>query len=358
MSKPKQQLSIILAVVTLALGPIRLHAAGSSGHIVIGPNASAMEQYAARELQRYLYQLSGAFLAIETAKPDGKLSGRVFLLGTRASNPLIAKLAEEGQFVISGSDPGPQGYMLKKVAQASRRPNPTETLVIAGSDAVGCLYGVYGLLEDYYGIGFYLGGDVLPDKKTPLKLPDVDERKKPAVAIRGFLPWTNFPQSATSYSWQDWKFILDQMAKMRMNFLHIHNYNGEAGHNEMFHNVTHDRIPPRVWMATARAVIEALAAPASGSSGLAAPIPVTAPPADLRRPGASTSVEPADAAGRRARRSSAAARASGRAPTGCSPPRPRSGSSARRAGRATRRPARRPRECSPRRSRSRRSAGG
>jgi hypothetical protein len=141
---------------------------------------------------------------------------------------------------------------VQKVGQASRLPSVTETLVIAGSDAVGCLYGVYGLLEDYYGIGFYLGGDVLPDKKTPLTLPDVDERKTPAVAIRGFLPWTNFPQSATSYSWQDWKFILDQMAKMRMNFLHIHNYNGEAGHNEMFHNVTHDGITPRVWMATAR----------------------------------------------------------------------------------------------------------
>jgi len=72
------------------------------------------------------------------------------------------------------------------------------------------------------------------------------------VAIRGFLPWTNFPQSATSYSWQDWKFILDQMAKMRMNFLHIHNYNGEASHNEMFHNVIYNGITPRVWMATAR----------------------------------------------------------------------------------------------------------
>ena len=219
--------------------PAQLPARGAERPaFVIGQNASAMEQYAARELQRYLYQVSDSFLPIETAKPGGKLSGRVFLLGTRESNPLIAELADEGQVQISASDPGPQGYVLKKAGQASRLPSPAETLVIAGSDAVGCLYGVYGLLEDYYGIGFYLGGDVLPDKKTPLKLPDVDERKKPAVAIRGFLPWTNFPQSATSYSWQDWKFILDQMAKMRMNFLHIHNYNGEAGHNEMFHNVT------------------------------------------------------------------------------------------------------------------------
>ena len=76
--------------------------------------------------------------------------------------------------------------------------------------------------------------------------------KTPAVAVRGFLPWTNFPQSATSYSWQDWRFIIDQMAKMRMNFLHIHNYNGDNGHNEMFHNFTLHGIRSRVWMATAR----------------------------------------------------------------------------------------------------------
>ncbi len=246
-----------LVLFLLAVAAFAVAGAEQHGCILLGRNASAIEHYAARELQRYLYQVSGSFLAIETASPDAKLSGCVFVLGRRESNPLIARLADEGQIQISESDPGPQGYVLKKVGQASRLPLPgesksTEMLVIAGSDEVGCLYGVYGLLEDYYGVGFYLGGDVLPDKKSPLRLPEVNERKKPAVAIRGFLPWTNFPQSATSYSWEDWKFIIDQMAKMRMNFLHIHNYNGEAGHNEMFHNVVHDGITPRVWMATAR----------------------------------------------------------------------------------------------------------
>jgi hypothetical protein len=224
-------------MVALAISATQVSGAGKSGCIVIGPKASAIEQYAARELQRYLYQVSGSFLAIEIAKPERVLPGPLFLLGTRDSNPLIAQLAEAGQVQISAADPGPQGYVLKKAGPMSRLTESAETLVIAGSDEVGCLYGVYGLLQDY---------------KTLLRLPDVDERKRPAVAIRGLLPWTNFPQSATSYSWQDWKFILDQMAKMRMNFLHIHNYNGEAGHNEMFHNVIYDGITPRVWMATAR----------------------------------------------------------------------------------------------------------
>jgi hypothetical protein len=252
MCKSKQLQATLLALVTLSVSLPRLPAADSNGHIVIGEKASAIEQYAARELQRYLYQVSGSLLAIEVARPGRKVSGRVFLLGTRDSNPLIAQLVEARRIQISSTDPGPQGYVLRKAGQPSGLTRPTETLVIAGSDEIGCLYGVYGLLEDYYGVGFYLGGDVLPDRKTLLRLPDVDEHKRPSVAIRGFLPWTNFPQSATSYSWPDWKFILDQMAKMRMNFLHIHNYNGEAGNNEMFHNVIHNGITPRVWMATAR----------------------------------------------------------------------------------------------------------
>jgi len=91
-----------------------------------------------------------------------------------------------------------EASLLKKVTAGGY-----ESVVIGGSDAIGCLYGVYGMLEDRYGVGFYLGGDVLPDKKAPLVLPEVDERKAPAVQIRGILPWTNFPQSATVYSWDE-----------------------------------------------------------------------------------------------------------------------------------------------------------
>ncbi len=211
------------------------------------PRRPPIEQYAARELQRYLYQLSGGLPAIETAKQDTPLVGPAFLIGRAADHPLIARLIAEGTIKVSQGDPGAQGYVLKTLPA-----NGKPALAIVGGDEVGCLYGVYGLLEDHYGMGFYLGGDVLPERKTTLGVVTVDERKTPAVAIRGFLPWTNFPQSATSYSWQDWRFIIDQMAKMRMNFLHIHNYNGDHEHNEMFHNFTLHGVTSRVWMPTAR----------------------------------------------------------------------------------------------------------
>ena len=69
--------------------------------------------------------------------------------------------------------------------------------------------------------------------------------------MRGVLPWTNFPQSATVYSMEDWIFIIDQMARMRMNFLNIHNYNGQGRHNEMYHSFEYNGILPRNWNATA-----------------------------------------------------------------------------------------------------------
>lgn len=50
-------------------------------------------------------------------------------------------------------------------------------------------------------------------------LPVINDVRTPQMRIRGFLPWTNFPQSATIYSWNDWRYVIDQAAKMRMNLL-------------------------------------------------------------------------------------------------------------------------------------------
>jgi hypothetical protein len=223
--------SLLISLLFFAFVPSE--AQKLSGGIVISSNATSIEKYAALELQRYLFHVTGKKLEIQTDAT--KVNPGSFILGQPSANQMIKKLVTD--------QAGPQGYVLKRLG---------DNMVIAGTDPEGVLYGVYGLLEDHYGIGFYLGGDVLPDLKQPLMPDKLNETKTPEVAIRGFLPWTNFPQSATSYSWEDWKFILDQMAKMRFNFLHIHNYNGEAGHNEMYHNFSANGILSRVWMATAK----------------------------------------------------------------------------------------------------------
>src|ERR1043166_2782245 len=219
--------------------------AQEEGQIILGTRPSPMEHYAAKELQRYLYQLSGTWLEIVTGAVEVRHPS--FIIGQRHSHPIIKRLVADGHLLVAPNDPGPQGYVIKTGRYAG-----FPATVLAGSDDTGCLYAAYGLLSDHYHVGFFFSGDVLPEQKSPLKWLNVDERKAPAIAIRGLLPWSNFPQSSASYSWEDWKFIIDQMARMRLNLLHIHNYSGERGYNEMFANFTLDGYTARGAFATAR----------------------------------------------------------------------------------------------------------
>lgn len=204
-------------------------------------NINVIEDYASLELQRYYYQLSGELLEIDKKNKIAK--NAKFIIGT-LDNPIIQKWRSEGVLSIK-QEPGSQGYLIQTITL-----NGKSILLIAGADSNGMLYGVYGLFEDHLGVRFYMSGDVLPRKLLKDPLPVISDVRTPSMHIRGFLPWTNFPQSATIYSWDDWKYIIDQSAKMRMNFIMVHNYNGFCGHNEMFHNFEYNQYLSRGWMPT------------------------------------------------------------------------------------------------------------
>lgn len=129
--------------------------ADASPVIVVGSSAPQLEQYAARELQRYLLGQTGTLPRIisDTTPSDAP----AFVVGRPGTNTLLRKMVDAGNLTVSGTDPGPQGYVLKKAKVAGR-----DLLAVAGSDENGVLYGVYGLLTDYYGVSFSFTGDVYP----------------------------------------------------------------------------------------------------------------------------------------------------------------------------------------------------
>ena len=237
-------LQVIVSIIFL--GQMRVEGANGADRLAVAPPAEAtpLEQYAVGELRRYLNAATGTLPQLELA--GNPPAGSLFIVGRIGHHSLIDRLIREGTLKVTATNPGPQGYALKKLRLDGR-----DALVIAAHDEAGVLYGVYGLLEDHFGMGFHLDGDVLPPAAPSSSLPEVDEVHTPLMAARGILPWTNFPQSPSSYSWEDWTFLLDQMAKMRMNFLLIHNYNFD-GHNEMFHNFQVDGRISRSWFPTAR----------------------------------------------------------------------------------------------------------
>ena len=195
---------IKLSLIAISLASAAVPVADAA-EIVVEPNAPAIEQYAARELQRYLYQVSGGNPAIvATSSPESD----TFVIGDQSSAVIRSAHVD-----LKGL--GPQGYVLKKSGKA---------IVIAGADPEGALYGVYGLLEDHYGVGFLMSGDVMPATRVPLRLVEVDEKKTPRQAIRGFTNHWCYMQGAGSWSLEDWKYHIDQMTRMRLNMLSIHNY--------------------------------------------------------------------------------------------------------------------------------------
>ena len=85
------------------------------------------------------------------------------------------------------------------------------------------LYGAYAFAEKL-GVRFYLHGDVVPDGKITFAIPQLDETHKPIFNLRGVNPWGWHPQGIDAWSTDDYKALLTQLAKLRMNFIGIHCY--------------------------------------------------------------------------------------------------------------------------------------
>jgi alpha-L-rhamnosidase len=162
-------------------------APASAGSIVCPADAPANVKLAAKEIRRYVYLRTGKLLPI-TAD-----AGAIVLRVDSALEPQQYRLKSEG-----------------------------ERLTITGGSDVGVLYGAYRYAE-LLGVRFYLHEDVLPDE--PLKeLPAVDETAKPVFGVRGILPFHDFAQGPDLWEADDYKAVLSQMVKLRMNFIGLHNY--------------------------------------------------------------------------------------------------------------------------------------
>jgi hypothetical protein len=180
--------------------------------IVMGKNADNLERRAGSELQTYLERLTGVTIKQVNETDLGSIdkNATLLLLGETNQSEIVRDLAAGGSLQTSGLKP--EGFVLKTL---SWKEHPT--LFVVGADSAGTLYGTYELLERL-GITFRLTGDILPEKNPNLSIPTLDLRMEPALHRRGFLFAANF-DNASMYSWADYEQMLDQMARMKCNYL-------------------------------------------------------------------------------------------------------------------------------------------
>ncbi|MCG7852921.1 MAG: hypothetical protein MIO92_10405 [Methanosarcinaceae archaeon] len=169
--------------------------------IVYSNTNSNSQVLAARELQRYIFQRSNRLLPISDQLPRG------------------------GDAIVIGIDDKleAQQYSLKTTTRNHRK-----LLQINGGSDTGALYGAYHFVEKL-GVRFYLHGDVISDEKIAFALPELNETHKPLFELRGLNPWGSHSEGMDLWNTDDWKQVIVQMTKMRLNFIGVHSYPEKGG---------------------------------------------------------------------------------------------------------------------------------
>jgi hypothetical protein len=191
-----------------------------SATIVKPYRAAGAEDLAARELRRYFYLRTGELLPILSS--SGQLpAGASIVVGHRGQPLIRAVVSSDARVAAAVAALRPQQYLLKTLPLDSR--GQKVALLVAGGDPVGALYGAYRLAE-YLGVRFYLHGDVVPDERIVPDLAEVDDRGAPLFKTRGIQPFHDFPEGPDWWNTDDYKAVIAQLPKLRMNFIGLHTY--------------------------------------------------------------------------------------------------------------------------------------
>ena len=106
-----------------------------------------------------------------------------------------------------------------------------------GNNDAATMYAVFELVKQL-GVTFRLTGDIVPEQRSSLEIPALNLCMEPAIEQRGFLVEASHHPSITMLSYDDYARLLDQMAKMKSNYLEFwwfeyqpwlkYSYHGEA----------------------------------------------------------------------------------------------------------------------------------
>jgi hypothetical protein len=215
MRRPLTWLAVLVAGLVVDWAGTNGVANASAALTIVCPgHASPLEKLAAKEIRRYFYLRTGCLPAIA----DSAREGRAIVVATKDS-PLVAELLSDAGTKSTVAALAPEQYVLKSLEGKGG----SRVLLVVGGDPIGALYGAYRLTE-HLGVRFYMHGDVVPDVQIPLELPLLNETGKPLFALRGIQPFHDFPEGPDWWNRDDYKAIIGQLPKMRMNFFGLHTY--------------------------------------------------------------------------------------------------------------------------------------
>ncbi|MGE5295935.1 MAG: hypothetical protein ACM3VT_14010, partial [Solirubrobacterales bacterium] len=216
--------SLFVAALSLAsvygLFDSTVCSAAESITLIEPQDAEAAEHLAALEFRRYVYLRTEQLVPIVVAE-DERPAGASIVVAKKDRPVIGAILRRAPRLAESVGALQPQQYLLKTIPLSSRDSKPI--LLVVGGDSIGTLYGAYRVAE-HLGVRFYLHGDVVPGRKIGLTMPQLDERGEALFKTRGIQPFHDFPEGPDWWNTDDYKAIIGQLPKLRMNFIGLHTY--------------------------------------------------------------------------------------------------------------------------------------
>ena len=206
--------------LALALSALALAAACArkdAGPVVaVGAEATWHERAAAAEVLRYLYVRTGRLPGLREVRSLARVPAGAVVVVEKGGPLALASAGQEGIAPLDAL--GPEDYRLTALPRGSGR-----SLLVAGGAGPAVLYGAYRFAETL-GVRFALEGDVVPDGTFAAPSLDLDETGRPLFAVRGIQPFHDFPEGPDWWTRENYKAVLSQLPKLRMNFFGLHTY--------------------------------------------------------------------------------------------------------------------------------------
>jgi len=203
--------------------------------IFYGDQATVVQKNAAFDLATDLKRVSTNQIEVapySAMNPSSRIKQIIFV-GTPSTHPGIKELARTGRISIRPGDPGPEAFLLQSVKDSPRK--GSTTLVIAGNDDRGTLYGVYEFSRRILGIDpweYWTGKH--PQKIERFTIPDISFREKsPLFPLRGYFDndddlIANWKGKRLIIEFDIWKEMINSLARMRYNYIDLHDTFGRA----------------------------------------------------------------------------------------------------------------------------------
>ncbi len=179
--------------------------------IFIDRTSDRVEELAAKEIRKYIYLRTGVLPEIRKWENGAADHCNAIIVGKSVS-PMMNDTGY--QFPELGED----SFILKTIKKGDFR-----RLLVAGGSSAGTLYAAYHLAE-HMGLGFYLEGDIVPDKRIGFVFPELDIKQDPLFRRRGIQPFHDFPEGPDWWDKEDFRAVLAQLPKLKMNFIGLHTY--------------------------------------------------------------------------------------------------------------------------------------